>query len=269
MLLLALAIPSRSAHAYHDPSAPPIDDTAYTLRGGEFQLGLLKQHFGVHRRVQLSTIFAGYVVGAFSSLFLPNAGVKVRPFELGDVTFSVQAGFAYARFRPTSPREGTRADLMVLPMGLDVSWRPSFEWLASWDVTYVLVHSLAGASDLGTTDDLEGAASISNLSVGTNLLFFTGRVLAIGVKGRLLLFQSPVTVQSEQQVDEFTTVDVDGNVEVVNASWAWQLVPSVFLSIGPFNLRAGLGYGSVFVQQVGLVFPQRTIVPELEASFRF
>lgn len=267
--LAAALAPASPAFAYHDVRTPPVDNTAYTLRQGEFQLGLLFQHAGVFPRVQINTVAAGYALGAFSDVFLPNASIKVQLFDVGDVSFGADVGFAYARFRPSSGTSGTRADLFVLPASAFVSWRPARWFIGSFDATFAWVHSLAGSEDLGTSDELEGVATISTLTFGTNLTFPLTRVFAVYLGGRVLAHQGPATVKSNTRVDTFTTVTVDGNVTIENANLAWQLVPGVFFSWGTFNLRAGVGYGSFFVPRLGMFIPTKTVVPELELAFRF
>jgi hypothetical protein len=264
--LLAWRSPAR---AYHDERTPPVDNTAYTLRQGEFQLGVLFQHIGIVPRVQLDFVLAGYMLGAFTDVFLPNLSAKVRIFDIGKVSFGASAGLAYARFRPSSPETGTRADLAIVPASLNLSWRPSRAFIGSIDLSGTWVKSLAGTDDIATSDQLQGAATVSSFSAGTNLIFPLTRVFAVYVGGRLLLHQTPVRVSSNTRVDSHTTVEVNGEVKVENADFAWQVVPGVFFSWGTFNLRAGLGYGSFFLPRLGLVVPKKTIVPELEASFRF
>jgi hypothetical protein len=269
--VVAFALLTRSppARAYHDERTPPIDNTAYTLRQGELQLGVLYQHIGLAPRVQLDFVLAGYMLGAFTDVFLPNLSAKVRIFDLGKISFGATAGLAYARFRPSSPETGTRADLAIVPASVYLSWRPSRAFIGSIDVTGTWVKSLAGTDDIATSDQLQGAATVSSFSAGTNLIFPLTRVFAVYLGGRLLLHQSPVSVSSNTRVDSHTNVEINGEVKVENADFAWQVVPGVFFSWGTFNLRAGLGYGSFFLPRLGLVVPERRIVPELEAAFRF
>jgi hypothetical protein len=268
LLTGGLLLPA-SVHAYHDRQTPPIDNTAYTLRQGELQLGLLTQHVGILDRVQLSTVLGGYVLGAFTGLFLPNLAAKVHVFDAGDFSFGVGAAFIYARVRPKAPDAGTAGDLFVAPISADVSWRPAQWFIGSFSVTFAWLKSLAGSQDLGATDELNGAATVSNVTLTSKLIFPLTRVTALALTGRTLVFQAPVKLESDTAVDAFTTVDVRGNVEVKNVSWAWQVVPSVFFSWSSFNLRAGIGYGSVFVPELGMVVPKRMLVPEFEACFRF
>jgi hypothetical protein len=128
---------------------------------------------------------------------------------------------------------------------------------------------VAGSQAVGTTDELEGAATISTLTFGTNLTFPLTRVFAVYVGGRVLAYQGPATLVSNTRVDSHTTVELDGNVTIENANLAWQLVPGVFFSWGTFNLRAGVGYGSFFLPQLGMFVPTKMVVPELELAFRF
>jgi hypothetical protein len=269
-VVLTVALAWRTpARAYHDERTLPVDDTAYTLRQGEFQLGVLFQHIGVLPRVQLDFVLAGYMLGAFTDVFLPNLSAKLRIFDLGQVSFGASVGLAYARFRPSSPETGTRADLAIVPASLYLSWRPARAFIGSIDFSGTWVKSLAGTDDVATSDELQGAATVSSFSTGANLIFPLTRVFALTVGGRVLLYQTPVTVSSNTRVDSHTNVELNGEVTVENADFAWQVVPGAFFSWGTFNLRAGLGYGSFFLPRLGLVVPKKTIVPELEASFRF
>ena len=90
--------------------------------------------------------------------------------------------------------------------------------------------------------------------------------------GRWLMLQRVAgSEQATVYPDAFSAVRVnsDASADDFGVQDGFSIVPSVLLSAGVFNLRAGLGYGNFSIPVLNFVLPTRTLIPELDLYLVF
>lgn len=254
------AAPS-AARADHSADERIIDQTAYTLPKGRFQLGVLRQQWGPWDRLTLGTYAIPWAFG------VANLHLKWRFF--GSDPVSLAATIGGFRVAPAAlKKESGNATITVVPFELAASWRIDDEWTLSPSLVYTVV-TLRGHYDPA---ELQGVAALSNLQLATTLEYRLTRVTAFVLHGRYLVFQNVGgRVSSSLHPDKFTTVDVQAvaSTDALDFPSAFSVVPSVVFSWKVFNLRLGLGYGNYSIPGINLVLPKKTIIPDLDFYFRF
>jgi len=262
----AILIAASNARADHDATDRATDDSAYTLDGGSLRIGLWKVQYGVLDILTVGTYTVPWVVLA------ATVHAKLRLFYADPVAVTAQVGFAYfdsARLRTLDESAG-RAIVTALPLEAYVSYRFDDPFTLSGGVSYTEVGVdgvLAGNAFDGAA---QGASDNVQLMATAELRF--SRVLALIVVGRWLVLQRAVGQgQAVLHPDAFTTVVVNGDVAANEFAVrdAYSIVPSLHLSWGWFNLRAGVGYGNFNVPLLNFVLPDRTLIPELDLFFVF
>lgn len=266
LVLTAALCAAPRARADHDATHRATDDTAYTLEGGRLRIGLWKAQYGVFDFATVGTYTLPWAVLA------ATVHGKVRLIYEDPIAVALQVGFAYfdsARLRGLDRAAGS-AVVTALPIEAYVSYRAGETLTLSGGAAYTEVgvdgtfasYAFDGAGR-GATDNVQLiAAGELRLS----------RLLAFVVVGRWLLLQrARGTGQAVLYPDSFTTVVVNGggSGSEFKLREAFSVVPSVHLSWGSFNLRAGVGYGNFNVPLVNFVMPERTLIPELDLFFVF
>lgn len=265
VLVAALGV-AGSARADHDATHRATDDTAYTLEGGRLRVGLWKLQYGVFDFATIGTYTLPWAILA------ATVHGKLRVLAEDPVTLAVQVGFAYfdsARLRGLDRQAGS-AIVTALPIEAYASFRVGEQLTLTSGAAYTEV----GIDGTVASTAFDGAArgasdNFQLLAAGEVRLT---RVFALVVVGRWLLLQRVYgRGQAVLHPDAFTTVVVNGGGAASEFSVrdAFSVVPSVHMSWGGFNLRAGVGYGNFNVPLVNFVLPDRTLIPELDLFFVF
>jgi hypothetical protein len=260
---LALAAPER-ARAYHDKETPSLDDSAYQLRSGEWLLGPLELGVGFWR-FQISTRTMPWILGAALGKLMPNLNAELFVFELGGVTLNADAGVYYVNSNKLV--EGDELlHLFIIPASVSASWRINERHTLSGRFRYVRVTS-DGSADSGDYE-VNAITLADNAQIQANWEWRLNRVCALHTTLRYLPFQGDPVIQSTVPIDDRTTAKVDATVDTENLQHSVAgLVAGVF-SWKHFNLRAGVGYGAVFLQGPGLVLPLKYPYPDLSLYWR-
>jgi hypothetical protein len=261
--LLASAPPARADHDEHERAT---DDTAYTLQGGRLRIGVWKLQYGLFDFATVGTYTVPWAVLA------ATVHAKVRLLSADPIAVAVQAGFAYfdsTRLRTLDSSIGS-AIVTAVPLEAYGSYRFGRMFTVSAGASYTEV-GVDGALSVQALDGAaQGASDNFQLMAAAELRL--SRVFALIAVGRWLVLQR-VFAQARATLhpDAFTTVMVNGDVAASEFSVrdAYSIVPSVHMSWGRFNLRAGVGYGNFNVPLVNFVLPERTLIPEFDLFFVF
>lgn len=264
-LLLALALPAAAA-ARHTADERLTEDTAYTLRSGEFNLGLWKGEYGLFDTVHAGTYFWPYFVVA------PNLHAKWTVWRSDPWAVSLQGGLVW--FDASRLDDDADAKLILAPLEGAVSYRFGEALTLTALVNYNLV-KVTGAlapGDEESGEEVKGAAAVSNLQFALNLEWRWGRTFAVVLHGRALAWQDTEAGASiTTRLDDFTTATFSGggDTDALDVEGAWSAVGSLVWSWDRFNLRVGGGYGNWSIPVVGFVVPTQFFIPDFSMWWRF
>jgi hypothetical protein len=269
-LLLAV---SPGVHAEQRPGQERIDYTAYTLRHNEFSVGLGSAAYGVLDQVTVGTYVLPWL--AFPLLDAPIATgyVKVRDWFAGPVAVSLRGTFAYLDATQLSSKlwknASTRAGLFVVPLELSASWRMGS--VVSQSVQLSWVHVGLGGTMPGNTDvdvGLGGASTVTSGSISALTEWRVSRVVALTLRGTLLLGLSDIVVQADYAHRD-TRVNARLGADANYPPVVGNVIPGIALSWSHVNLHLGLGLGSNWLPIVGIPTRQVTLVPDADFYVRF
>jgi hypothetical protein len=247
------------AFAEHTKTDRPTDGTAYTKQRGALRAGLWNLEASLFDEVTVGTATLPWL------LLVWNAHVKAKVYDEDPLALSVGTGFWYmdlGRFEAISDKS-VDARFFVAPLDLRGSYRFDDEW------TLTVGGVWTGSWLTGTYDpaSFQGTAATSNFQTVANVTVLLSDVVALNLEGRYLVVQkASARAKTTLYPDEFTTVEVQGTAatDAVDYPNAFSLVPSIHVSYGWFNLRAGLGYGNFNIPGVNFMLPDRSLVPELD-----
>jgi hypothetical protein len=260
LLLLA----PECARAYHDQDTHALEDSAYQLRSGEWLLGPLELGVGFWR-FQVSTRTMPWILGAALGKAMPNLNAELLLFQLGSVTVNADAGLYYVNSNKLV--EGDELlHLFIIPASLSVSWRINERHTLSGRFRYVRVTSDGSAS----SDDyaVNEVTLADNAQLQASWEWRFNRVCALATTLRYLPFQGDPVAQTTVPVDDHTSAEVDATVDAESMQHSVAGVVSGVFSWKHFNLRAGVGYGAVFLNGPGLVLPLKYPYPDLSLYWR-
>jgi hypothetical protein len=95
------------------------------------------------------------------------------------------------------------------------------------------------------------------------------RVLSLTFTGRFAPYFATIPLTGTVTLDGLTTATVDARVEIKALRYAAAFEVAAVWSWNVFNLKLGLGYGSLFLPGTGLVVPGTYPIPVLELFWRF
>jgi hypothetical protein len=264
-----MAASAIDARAFQEPGNERVDYTAYTLHGGEFAFGPSKAQFGPTDFLLVGTYVPTWFVFPWLKTPIPTGFVKVRDPFYGAVSVSARAGFVYidasALATEYLDNTGVDASLWVIPVELATSVRFGKVYSQSLELTYVSALANGGENADAT---INGAGTLSNLTLSTLLEFRLTRVFALTLLGRMLVYQGRAHVEAEF-TEGNTTVDADLGVRDWNVGFIACAVPGVAFSWSHVNLEFGVGYGSWWLPVVQLPLTDPGIVPEANFYVRF
>jgi hypothetical protein len=265
-VLTCAATCAEPARADHTEQERATDDTAYTREGGSLRLGLFKLQFSPADFAMVGTYTLPWAVLA------ATVHGKLRLLQADPIAIAVQAGFAYFDSSRLTWLDDDAGDavITVVPLEAFVSYRASDALTVSGSVVYTEV-GVDGSIALEAFDGaIEGATDNVQLTATGEIRL--SRVFALIVHARWLMLQRVLAhANATLHPDDFTTVTVHSDVTAQDfeIGSAFSVVPSLHVSWGVLNLRAGVGYGNYNIPLVNFVLPDRTLIPELDLFFVF
>lgn len=264
--LLFLSLP---ASAYHDEESPWVRGTAYTLRGGEFSLGIVQWEAGILDQIMIGTCgplwFAGPVLGGP----VPNASFKMRSWFAGPLAVSLGGTFLYLDGSRVLERATNTPGQTVRLYTFSVSGTGSYRFDDHITGTVDLTFAKADIAGQDPHASIAGAAVTSSFRVGFMGEYRFSRLVALQLKGRVLLYRNEPTIHSSYQPDPWT--DVNAELETVDLApvFATNGIGSVALSGKNVNFAAGVGYGYGWIPLVDFVLSKPGITGEADLFVRF
>lgn len=215
---------------FHAPDFELPDISAWTLRGGELELGPTSVHYGLFGLFHIGSRFALNLFGAI------NADAKWTIYASERVGISVEGGLL--RFDPQLVGIEDDFDLWAFPVALRVSGRPSDD---------VRLHGAIEFLSARTNDDASDAVRRIERylgPVGKLALHLAAEWRFTPHLGALVEIEAPLI----QHVSTFRYPGEDAFTDFMRAKLSLQLVYE------SLNVRIGGGYGPSFLGRAGL-FP--------------
>ena len=257
------------ALAYHEAGQEWVNATAYTLRGGEFSLGIFQWQAGVLDELTIGTFPALWAASPFVEHAVPNGYFKLRDWLHGPLAVSLRGTALYVDGSTLVERysgsDAEQADLLVIGGNLAASYRSQGAWSFSPELAYSYVNLAGDSTDIA----VEGAAAASTLRAGFLAEWRFTRFLALHLTSRVLLYREEFSADSEFEPDDSTQVRVELHEEHPAPVGAWNIVPSIALSGKHVNFSAGLGYGYGWLPVVGIVSDQPGFILNFDFFVRF
>jgi len=265
---LALGAAS-SALGYHEPGEEWVNNTAYTLRGGEFSLGLFQWQAGILDEVMVGTFLVLWAASPFLKRPVPNGYFKLRDWFHGPLAVSLRGTFLYVNagklLDEYTPDRGDAAKLWVTGANAAVTYRSDGAWSVGPELAYTHLHLSGDSPDQA----VEGAAAASTLRAGLWAEWRFTHWVALHVTSRVLLHRQEFQADAEFDPNDTTHVEAELYEEDPPPLGAWNVVPGVALSGDYLNFYAGVGYGHGWVPVVGLVTNERSFFLRLDFFARF
>lgn len=260
-----LVLRAAPARAYHDEQTRSIEETAYLLRSGEWQLGLLQLGVGLWR-FQLSTRTMPWILGAALKTAAPNLRLDALVVDRKGVTLSVGAATYYINSKHLSDIDPV-LHVFLVPIGGALSYRINDRHTVSASAQYLRIVT---DSEPNENDDLEFQSGqlADNFQLRASWEWRLSKVSALVTTLRYLPYQGDPVFSTTAQVDQRTTLTVEGEVNAEDMQNSVAGSVSGLFSWKYFNLRAGLAYGALFLAGSGLVLPLKYPYPELNFYWR-
>ncbi|HEY8142148.1 MAG TPA: hypothetical protein VIG06_05730 [Kofleriaceae bacterium] len=270
LVLAALAGPVR---ADHSDDQHITDEMPYTLRPGEWRVGLwkLERGFGVGPvDLQIGSYTWPYLLW-LADLHLVNLYAKGTVWQHGPWSSTLGAGLVYLRIEGDEEEE-SRARFTIVPVEGTLGYRFGRHVTLAGGLVYTRV----GVDGIYQPDDddafLRGAVAVDNLQVPITMEWRWSRVTALVLQARFLAFQDAAgDGHGHYQVDDATMVDVvaSGETNALEPVESFALTTDFVWSWRHVNLRAGLTYGNVTIPMVNFVSPAKIVFPNVDLYVRF
>jgi hypothetical protein len=250
--------------APHPSDGRSINGTGYTLPQGEIELGPFFMGVGIFDWLTVGTmpapwivapILGGYSVNLSFKGGIPigryvNLGLEIDPLYLNiDTTDTVTQGW-------------------IVPVNLAGSLHPDTRQSYTLGMRYVAVE---GVNDSKVDNqEIAGTALTRALQVNAQAQYQLTGAVAIYVQGALQVWEQQLQVSGNSQVDDSTSVEVNGEASSTNHARPWYAVVGTHLRFGVVNLRLGVGYGNIFVPRLGMSSRlYQGVVPDFDFYVRF
>lgn len=264
---------ARHARAEHTIGNERIDFTAYTLRAREVSLGVGAAAYGVLNEITVGTYVLPWFAFPLVNAPIASGFLKLRDWGHGPVAVSVRGAFLYMPESTLSPmltsESAARVGFLVIPLEVSVSARLHSSYTQSLQLNWV--HMLvdgARAHDASLDLRLGGATSVTSLSLSSLSELRVTPVVALTLRGNLLLGYSDLTMEGELE-SHGTRVDARlGATELYDGLVA-NVIPGVAFSWSNVNLHVGVGAGSNWLPFVALPIRVITLVPDADLYVRF
>ncbi|HEX7663423.1 MAG TPA: hypothetical protein VF407_02890 [Polyangiaceae bacterium] len=246
-----------------------LNNTAYTLRGGEVSLGVMSEEVGVLNEITVGTYLAPWFAFPFLKAPIPTAFVKVRDWFFGPVTLSVRGAIvAFNADALSSELTGHRpasSGLTVFPIDVTTSVRFSDRFTQSLGLNYTLV---SAGLDAPSTTSIAGAADATTTSLTALSELRLTKVFALTLLARVLVWRGALHVKSdvtEPNLALHADIGTHGGLH----KGLFCIVPGVSFHWKHVGLELGVGYGVNWIPFVELPIDSYTVVPQGDFFFRF
>ena len=259
----AVAPPPPAASDDSDPTHGHIlDATGYLLPGRTAELGLFHMGYGITNWLNVGTYPLAWVAGPIIGGLMGNLSLKLGTPITRWVNVGLEANATWARVK----NEGTYVKGLVLPITLGVSLNASESQNYSLAGRYVSVHG-TDQSDL-ESQQVEGGAITRMTQIIAHARWRVSDTVAIYARGYVQPWAQNLKVDSDVQVDEQTSVAIEGEASPTEDTTPWSALAGVHFRWGIVNLRLGVGYGYYFVPRISVPL-FKSVFPDLDFYARF
>jgi hypothetical protein len=263
------AKPAKEAQAEKPEAHKPVDGqplsgTAYTLRQGDIELGLFFMGYGITDWLTVGTFPASWVIAPILGGVSINMDVKAS-VPIGKY---MNVGLEVDPLWIKIDSDTRSTNGAVVPVNLNASLHPDERQSYTLGGRYVAV---AGVNNSGVDDqEVAGTAITRVAQVLAQAQYQLTGAVAIYAQGSLQVWEQELQVDANSQLDDSTSVDVEGAASATNHSRPWSAIVGTHLRFGIVNLRLGVGYGNIFVPRIGLTArAYQGVVPDLDFYVRF
>lgn len=266
---------SGSARADFHAENRQSDFSAFNMNRGELRLGLFQEEYAIFDQWAVGTYLAPWILMPILQGPILNAYTKVELLDIGPrdhdrFALAVRANLLWADVS-TAGLQGVEDGAFkgtVLPITLDGSWVFDDVWTVTAESTFVQTWLSGDVDAVGEASAL-GAVAQRNFQVAAIGEARLGKHVALNLIMRWAPWIQDLRVQSQAQVDESTSTEIDAQVQAAASGRAWLIQPGVTCSWGTFHLQVGVGYGNLFLPGIRVVSAAQTVVPDLDLYFRF
>ncbi|UCH28658.1 MAG: hypothetical protein JSV06_10310, partial [Myxococcales bacterium] len=219
-----LAVQAARADTSSAYTAKPTINTAYTLRAGEAQLGLVVQGYGIADRFSISTALLGWILPAFTEVFAPNVGARYRFLDAGRWSFAFDTGLAWIRVRDANLVGTTRqnSDSIIVPLKIFATNRAPFGLLSTLEVNYAAGE--ATLQDGAVIREFDSGVVTSSLQLAAALEYPVAPRFAVTLTGRVVAFVPKGQIDVVAVIDESTEVIVRGTITSENVAGSYNVI---------------------------------------------
>ena len=246
---------------------------APTLRHGEMAVGLWRVEAGLFDFLALGTSLPFWLAGipfktSFANGYLRAAIALGHSFTLG-----ARVGFTYANLGRVyvalskDSQSGVQSRLAIIPVSLTGTVHNE-RFALSVAATYTAIRGRAAA--LAEESAIGGIAFTDTLQLHANLSVRVAPQLALIGEFRYLPYHGPFLVTVDAAAEDGET-RVRGALElaVEGLQHSWAALAGIHMTFGVFNMRLAAGWGSLFLQDLGLVYPNNFLQLDFDIYFRF
>jgi hypothetical protein len=265
--------PARDASDATTPAEPlktppsegqPLSATGYLLPQGDVELGIFFMGVGVTDWLTVGLMPAPWVIapilGGVSINLSVKGGIPIGRF----VNLALEVNPLWLNI----DTEDTSTHGVVLPFNLAASVHPAPRQSYSLGFRYVAVEGVNNSEV--ESQEIAGTALTRMMQVIAQAQYQLTGAVALYVQGALQVWEQELQVDGEDQLDDQTTVEVDGAASSTNNSRPWNAVVGAHFHWSSVNLRLGVGYGNFFVPRIGLAARLYTgVVPDFDFYVRF
>lgn len=257
-----------SARAYHTDKIRLLDSTAYSLPRRDLRLGLMKISYGIIDQLQVSTYTMPWLLGLILEEVAPNLELKSTFYDRRRLALSASFGFVEGAYQDALTKTEVRYLLYIAKLASSVRLNSRLRLHIGGQYTAT---DFVGEAEPADTD-LQGAAVVDLLQLWGMFEWRLSRVVALTLTLRWVPWASDVLVRGEVVIDPNTGATVGINVEFVDLTNAYAIIPGFVFSWKRANIRVGVGYGNFFIEGFGLVAPAsalHNVSPEFDVFVRF
>jgi hypothetical protein len=242
----------------------PLAATGYLLPQGVVELGIFFMGVGVTDWLTVGLMPAPWVIAPIIG------GVSIN--------LSVKGGLPIGRFVNLAleinpmwvnvETDDTSTEGWVVPINLAASVHPAERQNYSLAARYLGVSGVNASS----IDEQEIAGTVLTQAVQliAQAQYQLTGAMAIYVQGSLQVWEQQMQVEGEDQLDDQTTVEIEGEASSTDNSRPWNAALGAHFHWSSVNLRVGVGYGNFFVPRIGLTARlYQGVVPDFDFYVRF
>jgi hypothetical protein len=234
------------------------------LPQGEIELGFFFMGAGIFDWLTVGTIPAPWVIAPILGGYSVNLAVK------GGVPIGryVNVGLEIIPLYLNIDTADTTTHGWIIPVNLAGSLHPDARQSYTLGVRYT---SVEGVNDSKVDNqEIAGAALTRAMQVNAQVQYQLTGAVALYAQGSLQVWEQQLQVSGESQLDDSTSVDVEGEASSTNHARPWNAIVGTHLRFGIVNLKLGVGYGNFFVPRLGMSTKiYQGVVPDFEFYVRF